>query len=336
MDHIPLPRSASPSSFKFPFLANRNEKLQYDGLGFLDFPERHDWTLEAPATPSGQTYLDFLSLLQSWCYFGLVIEFFCAFRIHVELEDFLRTEDDSAGGKLGIVSTRELPSLLLLVEEKTRDDDDEDDIAESFETVTEYLDTIRDYTTALDIKRLQQDELSCLKRATGPLLIDSIHLSIIILGSYLDQGAFFVNTYGGNWGTSPLLRERLLAAGWCRSETYSLIDQLSNSPESLYYLSCLTRYSLGRQHEHASCTESFRCAAENLDHGLYATKHTDANCQCEDVILDHTTRPEMTELVLQEKIPVVTVSSNQMQLKPHVQEAVKDVNWLTDLVGLAV
>ena len=65
-------------------------------------------------------------MLQSWCYFGLGVEFFGVLDVGISIEDFLNR--DASG--IHLVTSTRLPGLLRELECTERKIDDEDERAE--------------------------------------------------------------------------------------------------------------------------------------------------------------------------------------------------------------
>jgi hypothetical protein len=68
MDYIPLPNLAREPHLKVPFLA----RLQYDGLGLENFPQRHGITHDDLDNADPE---ELAAILQAWLYFGLMSVF---------------------------------------------------------------------------------------------------------------------------------------------------------------------------------------------------------------------------------------------------------------------
>lgn len=118
------------------------------------------------------------------------------------------------------------------------------------------------------------------------------------------------------WGQNPLLETRLLEAGWCPSEAFTLIDR-GLSHTTLFYLALLDRQRLKK--DHSRCRRSFRCAFETLDHNLYSTAHTrecaegsstvreNGKHHCEHVDMNQGELGRISRIVARGHAPVLTV-----------------------------
>lgn len=322
MDHIKLPIHSLQLVLKVPYLAQYHPLWAYDNLGFLDFPERKGFDrIKFVRAQYGPRELDFaMAMMQSWCYFGLVVEFFKVFDISISIEELV---DRDASGVSSVMSCR-LPGLLSKLESMERQIDDEDERAEKFQALDSLLTCASAFVSRIDVELLksQYTKHALLFQCIGqvlPSVLDVVHLSIILLGQYLDLGASLINTYGNSWGHSPYLRQRLLHAGWCRSEVYSFFDQLSENPACLYYISGIDRHTDDRAHEHRCCGDSPRCNRENLDREHYRTQHA-LGCvnrdSCPNISFEEPECPNIYSIVSRGLIPVVTASPGASGQKP--------------------
>ena len=322
MDHIKLPFNSSQPVLKVPYLAQYHPSWAYDNCGFLEFPERKGfdiWKLvNGQYEPSDLEFA--FSMLQSWCYFGLVIDFFKVFDVDISFKDFLDTD---ASGTSSVTSAR-LPSFLGRLELTERNNNDEEQQAEWFDALGSLLIVASAFVSDIDVDRLHirysEHPLAQANRDQGlPSVLDVVHLSVIILGQYLDMGAGLINTYGNYWGHSPYLQTRLLQAGWCRSETYTFFDQLSGKPACLYYIAGISRHTDDRVYDHRHCRDSFRCNRENLDRTRYRTRHT-SSCanpgSCPKISFEEPGCPSINSIVRRNRIPVVTAIPGSRGQKP--------------------
>ena len=129
MEHIGQPSLNPLPHLKIPYVVT--DDTRYDGKGFLDFPGRCGFaefvgSLDQEG-PDFSIFPDFpnlspatirhvLSFIQSWTYFGLVIEFFALLNISVQESDFLVIDTDGRSR----VSSRKLSALSRLWEVKSR------------------------------------------------------------------------------------------------------------------------------------------------------------------------------------------------------------------------
>ena len=104
MDHLPLPSNHNPP-LNVPYLAQRNPEFSYDSLGFRGFPERKG--IQSQSFRLGHSASDFTehaAIFQSWCFFGLII-------------DFLSHQENGTTH----LTTHRLPRLAYSMETMTRD-----------------------------------------------------------------------------------------------------------------------------------------------------------------------------------------------------------------------
>jgi hypothetical protein len=327
MDHIQLPTGTTIAKLKVPYLFHA--ELTYDASGFLDFPERKGFILDGSwdGETEGATRQEMLCLFQSWCFFGLILEFFSASAIEVKIEDFIIPP--SSFGEQALISTTELPDLLRTWEVANRNLTEVEQKSR-FELCNSHLEAVSKPTYSIG-----QYLSTSLYPGEAPgcdLLSDwsVVHLSVVILGEYL-AGAL-KSCYGErcikNWGPSLLAEHKMLNAGWCPSEISIFNDQGLNIT-SMYYFGFLDRHYLGR--DHSACT-SLRCFTEQLNWDTYRTKH-EHGCDCsedwEAKQSEHDWVEHICRIVRDRKIPLVqlqcTDGKTNLQLQtPFEAEPLSD------------
>jgi hypothetical protein len=321
MDHLPRPKNPVFRPLRIPYLGADFPEIEYDGLGLEGFLERLDYasdTLFQDQMEHEQLRRS-LCALQSWCFIGLCIEFFRVFGIRVRKADLLCFEVDAFAGVNRItVSTRKLEELLVMLEERTRggDDDDDDGLAEDFIIVDGYLTMISDVVSEMNLQNLREIERPFCDQLQ--LTTDLIHLSVLLMCETLEIGTSMINFYrGSNLGTSIWLKEQLLAAGWCRSEAFSLLNQEGTNTATVLYLCQMDRHSLRRGAEHRLCGDSFRCTRENLDHSAYKTRHS-KDCRgeeaCDVIPVDFLESNDILNIVLANRTPLVAIHTDPQRL----------------------
>lgn len=312
MDHIKLPVNSFQPVLEVPYLAQDDPLWAYDNSGFIDYPERKGfdkWRFVRGQYESSDLKFA-LAMLQSWCYFGLVIEFFRVFDIHISTEDFLSRD---ASGISSVTSSR-LPGLLRELESKERKNEDEEKGAQQFQALDSILSSASAFVSEIDVERLHSQYTEHALAQTSvdqvlPSVLDVVHLSVILLGQHLDSGAMLLNSYQNSWGHSPYMQQRLLQAGWCRSESYTFFEQLSGNPACLYYIAGIGRHTDSRAYEHRYCGDSPRCNRENLDRERYRTQHAwscDNPNSCPNLSFEEPGCPNIYSIVSRDLIPVVT------------------------------
>lgn len=321
MDHLPHPKNPKFPPPSIPYLAAQFPDLEYEVGDFYGFSKRYQAIKRQGMrglflqVVTADSFLCDLCAFQSWCFIGLSIEFFRVWNIRIEIKDLTCPAQTANQLVDTVITTQDLPTHLLRLEAKTRGfhPEDEDEVAEQFIEVHELMTAVDDILSELDIENIRNIERKLeLKNCPEGLLFDRVYLSIALLGEALKVGANFLNTYPQNWVACPWLEERMLEAGWCRSEVCSLLDQCGNSPSTIYYLDCLDRHPMQRQAEHQHCGDDFRCNLENLDPATYRTRHR-FDCSesgCRMPIVDTLDAPVISKMVMTGKIPLAAISGN--------------------------
>ena len=168
MDHLSLPRNHSPHLL-VPYLAQRNPDFSYDNLGFRGFPERKGIRSQSfQLGHSASIFPEHAAIFQSWCFFGLIIDFFEAVGLEVAIGDFLSHKENGAMH----LTTHRLPRLAHSMETTTRDMHTSQR-AEIYCKVKPCL-----VTASITVRRLGQNKVD------DPIW-HIVHLSILVLGEYL-------------------------------------------------------------------------------------------------------------------------------------------------------
>lgn len=124
-----------------------------------------------------------------------------------------------------------------------------------------------------------------------------------------EQSPAFIGPW--QWGTSIVLWNRLIGAGWCRYEAARVNDILS--PWALHYASALSRPAL---YDHSKC-EELHCSAHTIDEATYQTQHTTENCNCEFIGLP---TEEVRASLLAGEFPVFRIVSQADSFKLTVKK----------------
>ena len=322
MDHIPIPHNPYQHPLSVPYLAYGSSELAYDGKGLEYFHIRQEVDLEALINgDTGQrSDNEAVCFIQSWLYFGVLVEVMKIVGFDVTVDDFIRYESVANTENVqAFVSTESLSWRLRTWEGKSREMD-ENECQEKYKLVIEHLRIVSDFLVQLCTS-------NAAKSFFAPGLIefstrDLVALSIMVLGEYLTSGSsLFLE--GDNhppefcWSVLrwlPCLKRRLVQAGWCKSEVNMFADQ-GLGMSSLYYLSFINRHPLGRDHGQCKDSEdpkeSFRCIYEELKAEKYKTQHA-AEClkdtNCKEIFLDQFWKPQISRVVRRYQTPVVTVA----------------------------
>ena len=312
MDHLPLPRNHHPHLL-VPYLAQRSPDLSYDSLGFTGFPERKGVKSQSfQLGHSASNFPEHMAIFQSWCFFGLIIDFFEAVGLKVAIGDFLSHQENSATH----LTTHGLPRLAHSMETTTRDMHTSQR-AEIYCKVKPCL-----VTASITVRRLAQSKVD------DPIW-HVVHLSVLMLGEYLTNiTKFFLQctdpTPSPWWGRNNLACELMDSAGWCPSLSKTLLDQEVDQT-SIYYLSRMQKSDT--RNDHIACTPNC-CTLERLNVDTYKTEHAD-NCSgsrmCHDVHLEPSMWTFLLDVVSERQVPLLTViegtQSGNIKLKVMTNEA---------------
>ena len=295
MDHLPLPRNHSPH-LNIPYLAQMDRDLSYDGQGFTGFLERKGIKNQSfRIDHSASEFTEHAAIFQSWCFFGLVIDFFDAVGLKVALGEFI--SDQGNGGTH--LTTHRLPQLAHSMETMTRDMH----ISQRADIYSKVKPCL--VTASIAVRRLAQSKV-------GNSVWHVVHLSVLILGEYLTNiTKYFLQctdpTPSPWWGRNKLARELMDSAGWCPSLSKSLLDQEVDQT-SIYYLSRMREPDTKR--DHIDCTPS-RCKLEKLNVKTYKTQHAD-EClgpnMCHDLCLEPSMWEILLGIVYKKQIPLLVVT----------------------------
>ena len=305
MDHIILP-SGHGTHLNIPYLGQENIQLSYDFLGFEEFPQRKGFNLITLRRNQGATDpTEQASIFQSWCFFGLLVEFFKTFDITFTIDDFLDYREENTI----YLSTKNLPSLSRRLEATTYALST-DERAKIYCRVKPLL-----VTAGHAVRRLAKD--------TASPTWQIVHFSALTLGEYLENWVkFFLQSSDPTpnpwFGRSALTPQLMDEAGWCPSLTAALLDQEVDQ-SSIYYLS---RIGQGyNSKDHATCSMN-HCAFDKLNEGTYRTKHAD-DCpgseECSETVLDSSMWILLTDIVEAGQVPLLTILAQNHNGKPNIK-----------------
>ena len=306
MDHLRLIRDPVLPSNKVPYICKR----RYDGLSFSGYPERCGWdtTRLFTAQFSSEELLDAASFFQGWLYFGVLTEFFvgpsfdstegepavgvkdCPFAVlgscpaftpngqpSLEIMDFI---DGSEGQEF--ITTRHLERYLSRWLCRLRHASEEHR-ALSLHTILDCLAEAELYlgSTSEKISHAVSSYPSVV--LSIEVLYNALKWSIFVLRSTFNEPEAVtqqpgLGTESLKIGTSSMLMEEMLRAGWCPNEIQRLF--VFYSIATVYYLSRLRK----AQGDHSQCSEAV-CVTSNVDELTYKTKHTHEDCACDHVAL---------------------------------------------------
>lgn len=156
---------------------------------------------------------------------------------------------------------------------------------------------------------------------------DLVILSIVLLAELLSAGLVLYGfkdspeeTDHHTWPRVKFLKQRMLRGGWCRQEIRRFCLQGYTST-SLFYISSMSRGSLGFQHD--GCND-FRCSREQIDNKTYRTVHSDGCSKsprrqiCKMINFDPLFDRRISDLVCQHLTPVITATSDSNSKKIQI------------------
>jgi hypothetical protein len=300
MDHLPSPQSPR-FGIQIPYLGGQ----EYDNLGFEGFPERNGWTvdqlsalLKAPDSKIGdRAYIDALSFLQSWLFFGTLGRAFGMNGIKINTGDYIRHEQGEQEGTGNYITTSRLLSHIAEYVE----------IEKRFSPQTRYqrmLPAIQFFDhvcrTAWSLDETVGDRHEVLWGSillSVTVLCNSLRFLIYGLSVWTSSGRHFLGKY----------MER---AGWCPNRVAMINDVYTET--TAYYIYTLGPPSRGK--DHSRCSWSV-CAANQIDEASYETLHQRPGCQCEFVELP---LDKIESICEAGGIPLVSVMETASEESPFV------------------
>ncbi|KAK3631659.1 hypothetical protein LTR56_016766 [Elasticomyces elasticus] len=286
MDILPLPRNISGASDEFPYLCGGQEvqSCRYDRRSWLEYPDRMGWSKEDLYTANSDSQLvrtTKQSFLQSWLFFGLLIDFLGQ---HVDQELFVESR---SGGM--VVSWISVQQQLRLWARKVRSSNPQVNAA-----LKKRLD------------RLSEDaryyvHTICNADARESPLADDVALSILLLASLLELTKASVKSAMPNpiriQAQAPqALLATLSAQNWCPSDIYRMRSTLG-SLWATYYLNLIGPNDPDMQHQ--GCDDR-RCGAFAVSEA-YQHRHV-AGCCCHNMM--HADTEYTSTLILGNVIPL--------------------------------
>ena len=300
MDHLPFP--GSRTSFVHtvvPYVC----KEEYDGGPFITYPRRagistpfqvvsnddDSWCyLSAPA----RVYLESMPkhelepFCQTWLFFGLIHEILCSFYNH---EDYVSVRDNG-GRPVKALSTSRFNQDLGRWTDSMRDGN-----ANSFPAY--------------------QHVVECLRLARATLLV--IHSNIepettSSLVSVLQNLTFAADIVFGHrprslhaWpNTNPYWHKRLLASGWCASQT-KLILHAYTDIQTLHFLASVSHAESVESHQ--QCDDQ-HCKAYQTELGKYEARHLNEDCKCEELTID---QKSLFAILIEGSLPLLRIHQHQ-------------------------
>jgi hypothetical protein len=311
MDHLPAPIGTKP--IEIPYIPAE----PYDRGSFLGYPERQNWKIKSNGELDFELEMDSGEeewnmdadeedtdkdegedeeddpdekidiFVQTWLYFGCLIEVFHIVGISVKQEDFIRSDNTITTNKLPALirewKSRELSSqegrALLASSHQTRDHQWETLAKRKpgrYTLITSILETVRFYTK----KYCYSGDIEvCGPSVPSWSIPAEICLSIMVLGWTLKRAAHHIYRPGEilprqNWGSSSILTSRVEQAGWCLGEVAKLMGDVEI--DCFFFFGSLR--SPREDQDHSTCTE-LGCAGKGIK-GPYTTQHVRPGCPC--------------------------------------------------------
>lgn len=280
--------------------------------GFEAFPSEHEYTI-ANLQVNARDNSQIVSFLQSWLYFGLLVEFFGEKLTCFEYKEFIKGIPGRA-----TITTEELPRYVWYLQAMRRHGPRD-----------EVLKHMHEADKCLHLANTVLNRVARQLMPTRELVIDVwsplnvVLFSIVILAEYLGSALEkmfdwkrITNRPELTWDF-PLLDRALLNAGWCAGEISRFQEDCNSTCR--YYLSTIDRHFL--QKNHGRCNSHKGCLAHQMDYNTYKPRHT-PNCQglpgCKEV---GPSTYEVVGNIQAGDIPVVvlnkTTDSASSQLEVH-------------------
>ena len=296
MNQVPLP-SRHEVHFEIIYMVQWFPELAYDHLGFTGFPERKGFSTQTLRRRNGpEHYIERMAVFQSWCFVGIMIDFFAALDIHIGIDDLTVTPADG----VTLLDASCLPILSSRIANMNQTMD--------FEDIVEFH---------CKIKRVLAHAGIAVRRFSDAIddpTWSTVRLSAIMMGEYLTS---MMRNYSlvedptpSPWfGRSVLGPQLMNEAGWCPSLSKSSIDQ-GMKQSSMYYLSRMSKSMI--QKDHSTCNAD-RCVVDNVDEKTYQVKHADS-CQdssgCSIIALQPPAWTLFLDLVKKRQVPLITVAKS--------------------------
>lgn len=303
MDHLPEIQQRVRDAVKIPCLCNITD---YDGLGVKGFPGRQNWMIDSIRGPVQLTEREPsptspAAFLQSWLFFGMLHDAFRAVEIDLNTKDFVLEQDGES-----IITTKPLKNYIdqwaKCDEERSSEarQSHQNQLRQCLLVITTF------FSSYLDSPKPKAWSV------LSTLNLDLV-LSILILGESLQNAANRIwYKYGPQSTARPvsfyfsvnLLKDRLIEAGWCRSEMSMLRNKLDNT--GLYVASVIQRPSNDPSH-HARCTDAY-CMTYQVDEKTYETRHANDcidNSNCAHVPADE---EKVCRILKSGGIPMILIS----------------------------
>ena len=297
MDHIPLVHHSHRGHLDVPFWCDG--AYAYDCFGWTGFPERKGFDEEhiRRGEFGDKSSREAIAFLQAWLFVGVIKEVFEPCGIHVDVEDFVREDENGAR----LVTTSRLPKYIWywLASETASAQLCNWPQKPRIESFLRRVNAIINDLVRLDRDARLFPDVTSVLQPRGPTseLSDrpwcKILFSLVILGEHIDSAFHDLrdamcnevrSSAGMNWELSRLGYDLLTEAGWCLGEIFSFRQRTSNVA-CLYYISFFDRKPL--QRDHSRCSQE-RCIANQIDDDQYEVRHIDGMCDgsCSHIVVE--------------------------------------------------
>ncbi|KAF7128381.1 hypothetical protein CNMCM5793_003111 [Aspergillus hiratsukae] len=290
MDHLPTPQGTSLP--EVPYVATR-----YDGRGFNQFPAQHGMSSDLRTLSFTRlSPEEYISLFQTWLYFGCLVEVSRIIERPIDLRPFVRR---AAGRTTAVVTSASLNSYL----DEWRSRESPYKKAERREgrlrRIRAVLKKVRDTLRGpLQAFRLTLDDgPATAARSTWP----SIALSIAALGYTIQRVSDDIYAGVGDqrrhtWGVDWALEARMEKMKWCKAQIAKFLKE--GQLDFSLFVSCMPSPRVFENHD--ECTGTV-CRGRIIDTAGYRTKHVSETCECRF----WETPPSFTGIIEGDGIPLV-------------------------------
>ncbi|KAF7361143.1 Heterokaryon incompatibility [Mycena sanguinolenta] len=292
MDHFTIPEGTV--HIRVPF---RCTEL-YDGGDFFEYPARKGWTKDELLGRHGfgnRTAAEVEAFFQTWLYFGMLVSVFKLNGIEVRTEEFITTDEQS--GQVIVTTAEALPRGL---EEWMMNgiNDKESKAVNRTIAILRRVATYIDRYCGVEGREIEGSRRAPTNAIPWPVAPE-IAMSIIALGFVFTtaiRDIYQILIFEMGWGGSPLIKSKLLNAGWCPLDVRRIFSDFGI--DGHYYLA-LAEFP----HDislHSGCNER-ACIARNVDEKTYVTPHLHTGTCQEDVAT-----LEVVEIIKNGGIPVLS------------------------------
>lgn len=221
------------------------------------------------------------SFLQSWLFFGLLVEFFRLFKIEVDQSEFVRADVNGSTW----LTTR--PLTLHITELMNRGHGVDRDVVEK---CTSYFNIVQKFCKTFLWMHGSLEEHKVVRPSIGlSFEILAVTLHNVLYQKYFSIPSTRFSLERSGWsglafGTTLFRHSRLSSLDLCPS----LVDRLLAvcKIDTQYFISCMRRPKDTR--DHSSCTSS-SCVSMNIDPSRYKTYHVRETClenPCSSIVVD--------------------------------------------------